>query len=134
MADITKLSSVEQAILVWIVDECINQGSVSKANKDIAAILGIPQSTLEKKLKILEDGKFITRTSDRAVNPFTQNWETVSRTIRINPHYIQPSALEILKQQRLEAVVSAIRTPEGMMASIQSLLEKRGKGPAPNST
>lgn len=127
MANFEKLSPVEQAILTWIVEECINQGKVTRANKEIAAALAIPLSTLEKKLKILEDGKFITRLSDRAMNPLTQQWETISRTILINPHYIQPSALALLKANRLEEVVNAIRTPEGMMAGIQSLLEKRGK-------
>lgn len=99
-----KLNDKQLAVFTWLYQDILNNYETTLRNKDIAKIVGIPESTLEKYLKLYESLGLIIRKSERGLN-YLGRWETVSRSITLNPTLFPPRVLNALRQANTKAIV-----------------------------
>jgi len=123
---LSELNDRQENLFIWIFNECVNNFKVTSTNRDISKKLNIPESTLEKYLKKLDDLGLIERTNDRAYNHNTFSWETVSREIRLSAKLFDPFILAKLRAKRIEDALSLIETPQATMRMIEKIKETRG--------
>ena len=65
----------------------IYQGSINWSNKKLSDITGESESTLEKRLKRLEESRLLIRETSKVCE--YGKWRTVDRIIKLNPFYFQ---------------------------------------------
>lgn len=99
-----KLNDKQLAVFTWLYQDILNNYETTLRNKDIAKAVGIPESTLEKYLKLYESLGLIIRKSERGLN-YMGRWETVSRSITLNPELFPPRVLNALRQANTKAIV-----------------------------
>jgi len=110
---LSELNDRQENLFIWIFNECVNNFKVTSTNRDISKQLNLPESTLEKYLKKLDDLGLIERSNDRAYNNHTFTWETVAREIR-------------LREKRIEDALKLIETPQATLKMIERIKEARG--------
>jgi len=123
---LSELNDRQENLFIWIFNECVNNFKVTASNREISQKLNIPESTLEKYLKKLNDLELIERTNDRAYNHNIFTWETVAREIRLSSKYFDPFLLAKLREKRIEDALALIETPQATIRMIEKLKEKRG--------
>ena len=123
---LSELNDRQENLFIWIFNECVNNFKVTSTNRDISKQLNLPESTLEKYLKKLDDLGLIERSNDRAYNNHTFTWETVAREIRLNPKLFDPFVLAKLREKRIEDALKLIETPQATLKMIERIKEARG--------
>jgi hypothetical protein len=99
-----KLNEKQLAVFSWLYQDILNNYATTAKNKDISKLLGIPESTLEKYLKLFESIGLIKRSSERGLN-YQGRWETISRSITLNPDVFPPKILTAMRQANTKAIV-----------------------------
>lgn len=99
-----KLNEKQLAVFTWLYQDILNNYATTAKNKDIAKIVGIPESTLEKYLKLFETHGLIIRKTERDLN-YMGRWETISRSITLNPVIFPPKLLTAMRQANTKAIV-----------------------------
>ena len=123
---LSELNDRQENLFIWIFNECVNNFKVTNTNRYISKQLNIPESTLEKYLKKLDDLGLIERSNDRTYNNHTFTWETVDREIRLNPKLFDPFVLAKLREKRIEDALKLIETPQATIKMIERIKESRG--------
>lgn len=84
LIDYVNLSEGDKYCFDKLFNVLIFQGSINWSNQKLANILGEKESTLEKRLKRLEQARLIVRDANKIRDEFGI-WHTVDRTIKLNP-------------------------------------------------
>lgn len=105
---LNKLSDKQLAVFTWLYSDIVNNLETSLKNSEIAKKVGVPESTLEKYLKHFEELKLIVRKSERGINGYTGRWETISRSITLNPEYFPRRILDTMRAVSINTIVSQI--------------------------
>ncbi|XMB71444.1 winged helix-turn-helix domain-containing protein [Mycoplasmatota bacterium WC30] len=126
--DITKdLNYSQTTTYLYILNQIIDNKHLTKSNKVIAKDLKLSVSTVEKHLKVLNNHGLIERENTRARNPFTLEWETVSREITIPADKIDPRILAGMHKQRIQSILDLVVTPEATRMMVKKMKESRQK-------
>ena len=124
--DLTKdLNFSQTTTFLYILNQIIDNRALTKSNKEIAKDLNLSISTIEKHLKMLDRLGLIHRGNERVRNPFTLEWETVSRSITIPKNKIDPRVLATMHSQRISSMLELIVTPDTTKMMIKTLKESR---------
>lgn len=123
--ELHQLNPKQLNVFIWIYQQIIADQTLTRSNREIAKRVSIPESTLEKYLKRYEDLNLIVRESERAVNPLTMNWETTSRTIKLNPKKFDPLVLAKLRTAGIEAILNQLTISEQTQAVIDQMRQSR---------
>ena len=121
MAIFKQLNSRQQDLIIWIYNECISSNKVTLSNKEIARKVNIPESTVEKYLKLFDDLKLIIRESKKEMDLF-QNWRTTSRSIELNPKYFDPQLIMKERVDRTNRFLDSLSYQD----ITQSIIRQRG--------
>lgn len=82
-----ELSPGDKKFFDKLFDYLIYYGEISWSNNKLCELLGENESTLEKRLKRLEQAQLILREVSKQC--FNGVWKTVDRIIRLNPFHFQ---------------------------------------------
>lgn len=123
--ELKELNSKQLGVFIWIYQQIIADQVLTRSNRDIARRVNIPESTLEKYLKRFEDLGLIVRDSERAMNPLTLSWETVSRKITLNPKKFDPMVIAKMRTASIEAILDQVTTSTQTQAVIDKLRQTR---------
>jgi predicted AAA+ superfamily ATPase len=105
---LNQLSDKQLAVFTWLFTDIVNNLETSLKNAEIAKKVGVPESTLEKYLKHFEELKLIVRRSERGINGYTGRWETISRSITLNPEYFPRRILDTMRAVSINSIVEQI--------------------------
>lgn len=123
--ELKELNQKQLNVFIWIYQQIIADQVLTRSNREIAKRVNIPESTLEKYLKRFEELGLIIRDSERAINPLTMNWETTSRTIKLNPKKFDPMVLAKLRSAGIEAILNQLTVSEQTQAVIDQMYNRR---------
>lgn len=123
---IDQLNDRQKDLMIWIYNECVNNKHITISNKEISNKTNIPESTVEKYLKLLDDLKLIIRTSEREMDFFSRSWRTVSRTITLNPKFFNPAMLAKERLQRINSFLDTLDYSDVQAQLSSRIYEKRG--------
>lgn len=123
--ELKELNSKQLGVFIWIYQQIIADQVLTRSNRDIARRVSIPESTLEKYLKRFEELGLIVRDSERAINPLTSSWETVSRKITLNPKKFDPMVIAQMRTAAIEAILDQVTTSTQTQAIIDKLRQTR---------
>lgn len=84
LIDYVNLTEGDKYCFDKLFNVLIFQGTINWSNQKLANILGEKGSTLEKRLKRLEQARLIVRDANKIRDEFGI-WHTVDRTIKLNP-------------------------------------------------
>lgn len=84
LIDYVNLTEGDKYCFDKLFNVLIFQGTINWSNQKLANILGEKESTLEKRLKRLEQARLIVRDANKIRDEFGI-WHTVDRTIKLNP-------------------------------------------------
>ena len=121
-----QLNDRQKDLMIWIYNECVNNKIITISNKDISNKINIPESTIEKYLKLLDDLKLIIRSSEREMDFFSKSWRTVSRTIKLNPKFFNPEMLARERIQRINSFLDTLDYPDIQSSINQKVYAQRG--------
>lgn len=82
-----ELSPGDQLFFDKLFDYLIYYGEINWSNSKICVALGETESTLEKRLKRVEEARLILRETSKQYSHGV--WRTVDRIIRLNPFHFQ---------------------------------------------
>jgi len=122
---IASLNEKQLIVFIWIYQQIIADTVITRSNKEIASRVNIPESTLEKYLKLFDDLKLIERKSERTWNPYLMNWETTSRSIKLNPKTFDPFIIARLRTAGIEALLEQLTVSDTTKAVIEQMRLKR---------
>ena len=122
-----KLNDRQESFFVWVYNECVNNHRITKSNKEISNETSLPISTVEKYLKKFDDLGLIVRGSERNLNNYNHQWETISREIILNPDIFDPFFIAKIRQTRIEESLKLLGSPKATMMMIKHLRESRSQ-------
>jgi len=123
---LSQLNDRQQFFLTWIYNECVNNHWITKSNIDISKVVNIPESTVEKYLKLLDQLHLIVRSSERVQDFLTREWRTASRKITLNPKAFDPKLIAMERDHRIKSLLDLIDSSDFMQAQASHIMEKRG--------
>lgn len=80
-----KLTAGDQEFFDFLFNVLIVEGKINWSNEKLSKVTNIPESTVEKRLKRIEDAGLIIRESSK--QHINGVWKTVDRIIRLSPEY-----------------------------------------------
>jgi len=119
---IHQLQPRQLQLLTWIYNQCIASNQVTITNKEIGEVNNIPESTVEKYLKLFDELGLIIRESKRDRDYFTHEWRTVSRSISLNPSIFKPELLALERTARMDNLFDLLNNPDFMRKSAEKKL------------
>lgn len=123
--ELKELNEKQLNVFIWIYQQIIADQVLTRSNREIAKRVEIPESTLEKYLKRFEDLGLIVRDSERAMNPLSLSWETISRKITLNPKKFDPMMIAKMRTASIEAILDQVTTSTQTQAIIDKMRQSR---------
>jgi len=121
-----QLNERQQFLLTWIYNECVNNHLITKSNLEISKLVNIPESTIEKYLKLFDELHLIDRSSERTQDFLTHEWRTSSRKISLNSKSFDPKLIAMERDHRIKSLLDLVDSADFMQAQVNRIMEKRG--------